>query len=106
MINLAQIQDPASESLSDCLVTQTYSKYAFCRGITFDKVNTNSCFRRDTRSGRKQNFVITFHFVQCDFIIPEDRRCCSRELFNIMHEVIGEGIVIVYYQYLFHFSCN
>ena len=71
-------------------MTKTYPKNTFCWSIPLYKVNADTCINRNTWSGRKKYFFIIIHIFKRDFIIPENRRTYTCELFNIIYQVICE----------------
>src|SRR2546422_5788369 len=86
----------AAEGLSDRLVAQAHAEQRDPTHHFFDQPQGNACFAGRTRTGRNDDVGgrLRLDLVDADLIVPEnpDR---NTKLFQILHQVVGEGVVIV-----------
>ena len=102
MINRIKVDQRTAESLADGLVTQAYTQYGFGWRIHFYQWQQQPCFPRYARTGRQNDLVVYGHFLQSDLVVAEYIHLAMNDLLHEVHQVVGEGIIIIKYQYPFH----
>lgn len=86
----------ATEVLANSLVPEANAQEGFLEIISFNQFQEISCVFRNSRTGRQYHRIKNnaFGFVWCNIIFNYD--AFLTELPEVVHQVIGEGIVIVY----------
>jgi hypothetical protein len=102
MVDLIQIGQFASESLTDCLMPEANPKQRLGCGVLPDQGQQDAGFLRYAGPRRKQNAFIVSHISQLNLIVPENIHLLTKYFFSQVNQVVSEGIVIIQYKQFFH----
>ncbi|MNT40235.1 hypothetical protein D3C72_1765360 [compost metagenome] len=96
---LLGVDDLAAKGLADALVAETDAHDRQLAGEVVDGRHRDAGFVRRARAGRQHQVLRRqrLDFFQRDFVVAEDLDFLP-QLAEVLHEVVGEGIVVVDHQ--------
>src|SRR5579872_6681506 len=89
----------APECFADRLVSEAHSQHWNLTGEMADQLDADSCLMRRTRAGRDHNSLRTQAFDLADgHLIVAANLDLGSQLADVLHQVVGERIVVVEYK--------
>lgn len=95
VVDFVEVYDGAAKNFGDGLLAQTNTEDAFGFGVGPDDVLEQARFIWDAWSGRKQDLVERCDFAEVEFVVAVHGDL-GTNVFEIVDEVVGETVVVVY----------
>ena len=96
MHDLLGADDFTAKRFADGLVAQAHAQYRLLAGEVLEHFHRNACLCRRFRAGRDADAVRVqrFDLLDRDFIVAVDPHVFA-QLAEILHDVVGEGVIVV-----------
>ena len=74
VVDLGQVFERSPKGFTDGLFAEADTEYAFIRGVPTDQRKQNTGLFGNSRSGREDDLVETFHLVECNPVVAVNFR--------------------------------